>query len=284
MSNAEDIYNLFMLRQHLLKVHRNQAAPELDGPQAWDAHFHEHTGPGGLRNHEHDAAQPILMMTASLDRELFPSEYVANQVDVRMKAQPVITDWRDGVERACDNFDPQAHDAIPLGRGRTFTEFHDIGRSRLRVILSSSAMRECCRVLIEPAEEYRVDRPTPGGMVHPHVTDSDLHLCRCMAAELVRALNEAYDNTLQSQPRCDSVEEPPVRTGPRFFLSVLDKTWVEVSRDRWIRAERQSGFNGPIGELATAGFGNGVIKGRMTFDGSEPEGALLRLSEEDSDE
>lgn len=111
-------------------------------------------------------------------------------------------DFRDGVERACDDFNPTSEDAVPRGRGRTFTEFHDIGRSNVRVVLSSSAMRECCRVFIEPANDRKVDRPTPGGMVHPAVTDSDLHLCRCMAAELRRALDEAFDYTLDEMPRC----------------------------------------------------------------------------------
>jgi hypothetical protein len=198
-----------VLQRHLLEVHRNGAAPELDGPTAWDAHFHEHNGPSGLRNHEHDPAEPILMMTASLDRELFPSEYVANQVGARMKTQPVITDWRDGVMRACDDFDPQSVDAVPLGPGRIFTQFHDIDGAHVRVVLSSAAMRECCRVFIKPAEDdFSYVKALDGSLQKRPMAPTDLHLCRCMAAELRRALDEAFDYTLDAQSVCCNKVNP----------------------------------------------------------------------------
>lgn len=107
-----------------------------------------------------------------------------------------ITDWRDGVERACDDFDP-THD-IPY----RLTKFIDIDEATVSVGLSSSAMRECCRVWIEPHPEDTVERPTPSGIVHPALTSTNLHLCRCMAAELRDTLNRAFNGTLDEQPNC----------------------------------------------------------------------------------
>lgn len=43
------------LRLHLLKTHHNEAAAELSDAEALDQHWHEHHGPGGLRNHDQPA-------------------------------------------------------------------------------------------------------------------------------------------------------------------------------------------------------------------------------------
>jgi hypothetical protein len=113
-------------------------------------------------------------------------------------------DFRDAVEQGCDAFAPERREAIPLGRGATFVEFLDINRAKVRVALSSAAMRECCRVFIEPHDVDRVQIVTPSGIVHPAKADADLHLCRCMASALWCALNEAYGNTLDTQRYCES--------------------------------------------------------------------------------
>lgn len=110
--------------------------------------------------------------------------------------------FRDAVAQACDSFDPQRKEAVPLGAGTVFTEFRDASGSAVRVVLSSASMRECCRVFIRPSEVMSHEEETPSGMVHPAWVPTDLHLCRCMAAELRRALDEAFDYTLDEQPRC----------------------------------------------------------------------------------
>ena len=105
-------------------------------------------------------------------------------------------DFRDAVERACDDFAPERKEAVPLGAGTLFTQFTDTDGSAVRVQLSSAAMRECCRVFIEPDTAR-------GGT-------GDLHLCRCMAAELRRALDEAFGYTLDDQSRCAERHEKEV--------------------------------------------------------------------------
>lgn len=42
------------LRTHLYATHKNLAAMGLPWDEAQDQHWHEHNGPGGLRNHTHD--------------------------------------------------------------------------------------------------------------------------------------------------------------------------------------------------------------------------------------
>jgi hypothetical protein len=186
-------------------------------------------------------------------------------------------DLRDGVERACDDFNPTSEDAVPLGRGRTFTQFHDIDQAEVRIVLSSAAMRECCRVFIKPREGGEDYVQTPEGQLELRpLAPTDLHLCRCMAAEMRRALDEAFDYTLDRRPRCshEEVDEDQEGNG-RFFLSVVEGMWIEVTKEEWVAAERGAGFNGPLGVPATAGFSNGVLRGRVSFTGDDLEGTLL---------
>lgn len=113
--------------------------------------------------------------------------------DAAFAAFMAAGDFRDSVAQACDNFAPTRREAIPLGAGTVFSEFTDTDGSVVTVRLSSASMRECCRVFIVPDASR-------GG-------NGDLHLCRCMAAELRRALDEAFDYTLDEQPSCSAQDE-----------------------------------------------------------------------------
>ena len=56
-------------------------------------------------------------------------------------------------------------------------------------------------------------------------------------------------------------------------------TWQKVSKEHWIKAERQAGFRPKLWSgdpnymkvCATAGFGNGQISGSITIDGKPPQ-------------
>jgi hypothetical protein len=58
----------------------------------------------------------------------------------------------------------------------------------------------------------------------------------------------------------------------RWFLKGIVGTWIEVSKEEWIRAERSAGFR-PKGEdrgqPATGGFGSNAINGRRINDESQ---------------
>lgn len=54
----------------------------------------------------------------------------------------------------------------------------------------------------------------------------------------------------------------------RYFLKLLGLDSVEVTKQEFIRAERSAGFtnkNGEQNEIATGGFGNGTISGRVEY-------------------
>jgi hypothetical protein len=116
----------------------------------------------------------------------------------------MIDDFRDAVERACDAFDPVRDYRTSPQSAVTFTRFRDGHDTEIRIHLSSAAMRECCWVSLEfPAG--RALGPAGAIVDAPSRTES-LHLCRCMAAELRAALDRAFDDTLDSQPRCEYEE------------------------------------------------------------------------------
>lgn len=46
-------------REHLLYVHKNEAAMNLTRSEAEDQHWHEHNGPGGLRLHSHTSSLKV---------------------------------------------------------------------------------------------------------------------------------------------------------------------------------------------------------------------------------
>lgn len=60
---------LVAIQRHLYEVHRNLAALDLDFAEAQDQHYHEHYGPGGLRNHEHDPEIPAIEEPGNSDRD-----------------------------------------------------------------------------------------------------------------------------------------------------------------------------------------------------------------------
>lgn len=99
--------------------------------------------------------------------------------------------FRDGVEQACDAFAPVRQTEHSPGAATQFTTFTDVDDNRVRVQLSSAAMRECARIYVDLAD-WQIGKSSVG-----------LHLCRCMAAELWNALQIAFDGTLDSQPYCD---------------------------------------------------------------------------------
>ena len=54
----------------------------------------------------------------------------------------------------------------------------------------------------------------------------------------------------------------------RYYLKGFwQKRFKEVSKEEYIRAERNAGFRSKFGdnEVATAGFGNGNIQGRVRY-------------------
>jgi hypothetical protein len=51
---------LIAIQRHLYEVHRNLAALDLSFTEAQDQHYHEHFGPGGLRNHAHSPEIPAI--------------------------------------------------------------------------------------------------------------------------------------------------------------------------------------------------------------------------------
>jgi hypothetical protein len=51
---------LVAIQRHLYEVHCNLAALDLGFTEAQDQHYHEHFGPGGLRNHEHGPGIPAI--------------------------------------------------------------------------------------------------------------------------------------------------------------------------------------------------------------------------------
>lgn len=54
-------------------------------------------------------------------------------------------------------------------------------------------------------------------------------------------------------------------TEEHYWVSKDGLPWVEVTRDEWQAAEQVAGFTGPPGQLATAGFSDGVrLQGRIT--------------------
>lgn len=62
-------------------------------------------------------------------------------------------------------------------------------------------------------------------------------------------------------------------TKRRHFIKLADAgRWIEVSKEKWLAYERGAGFwpKPGCGEYATAGFGNNLISGRYTNDGSRP--------------
>lgn len=49
--------------------------------------------------------------------------------------------------------------------------------------------------------------------------------------------------------------------------------WKKVTKEEWVRAERNAGFHPnavDVGQYATGGFGNGSISGSLTRDGKPP--------------
>ena len=54
----------------------------------------------------------------------------------------------------------------------------------------------------------------------------------------------------------------------RYWLQICGLEWQEATRGQFIQAERAAGFHskGGIGELATAGFNNGTIIGKITHE------------------
>lgn len=62
------------LRAHLVDDHHNEAAGGLTDQDALGQHFHEHNGPGGLRNHEHDHTIPALAPRHEQFLRQFPAD------------------------------------------------------------------------------------------------------------------------------------------------------------------------------------------------------------------
>lgn len=56
-------------------------------------------------------------------------------------------------------------------------------------------------------------------------------------------------------------------TAPFGWLSREHGPWEPTDRDGWMAAEREAGFNAPVGRPATAGFASlgGGVRGRL-FD------------------
>lgn len=52
----------------------------------------------------------------------------------------------------------------------------------------------------------------------------------------------------------------------RYWLRVSGLAWQECTKEQFIRAERGAGFRSKFGEnsLATGGFSNGSVQGRVT--------------------
>lgn len=68
------------------------------------------------------------------------------------------------------------------------------------------------------------------------------------------------------------------KTTRHFLKADFSDKWEEVSKEKWIRAERSAGFrpkmasNNPryMDTYATAAFGGNGVSGTITYDGSEP--------------
>ena len=54
----------------------------------------------------------------------------------------------------------------------------------------------------------------------------------------------------------------------RYWLQIRELEWQEVTRSQFIRAERAAGFHSQGGsdELATAGFTNAIMAGKITYE------------------
>ena len=56
---------------------------------------------------------------------------------------------------------------------------------------------------------------------------------------------------------------------PRYFVKYDEEDdWVEVSKERFIRAERQAGFHSKFGpdNVATGGFSGNGIRGKVNYE------------------
>lgn len=56
-----------------------------------------------------------------------------------------------------------------------------------------------------------------------------------------------------------------------FLKASFNPGWTEVTKEEWLRAERNAGFRSKSrSEYATGGFGSNGISGTYTDDGSVP--------------
>ena len=64
----------------------------------------------------------------------------------------------------------------------------------------------------------------------------------------------------------------------RYWLRITNHPWIEVSIAEFADAERACGFtNLTGGPTATAGFGHGIISGRVDYVDDTPEDVIMPL-------
>lgn len=58
-----------------------------------------------------------------------------------------------------------------------------------------------------------------------------------------------------------------------YYLKLFDYPETEVTREEFVRAEHSCGFYSKLGSghVATSGFSNGVLKGRLQMSEETPE-------------
>lgn len=65
----------------------------------------------------------------------------------------------------------------------------------------------------------------------------------------------------------------------RYFLSMVEGFWTEVSKEEFMAAERAADFHPKFpGEPATSGFSNGSSRGTTTYDGKDPGRGVVTLT------
>lgn len=54
----------------------------------------------------------------------------------------------------------------------------------------------------------------------------------------------------------------------KYYLKLdCQKEYTEITKEEYIRAERQGGFHSKIeGEIATAGFSSGSVQGKVEYE------------------
>ncbi len=60
----------------------------------------------------------------------------------------------------------------------------------------------------------------------------------------------------------------------KYFLRLVDEKWQEISREKYIKAERGAGFqpkDDDKNKITTASFGNGFIQGYVSYNDKHPD-------------